>query len=281
MYRDDLFTIFGVGFDLYALFILLGLICCFVFLWFALKKAGFNYDANSTILIVGLFAVAFGVFFATLFQSVYNYIADPSKGFQWGGMTYLGGVIGGAGTFLLIYNVYMHAVAPRTKIKWLQTNANAGLVDALPVIPAAILLATGIGRIGCFFAGCCAGKPTDGSWGLACSQDYPGEKVVPIQLFESAFCLALALVMIFLYFKFRFNCNFSLYLIGYGIWRFCIEFARGDERGSFIGAISPSQFWSIVMVLLGVGYFFLYRYVLKKRMKNPLSQPLQPVPEQE
>lgn len=276
MYPNDLFSIFGLGFDLYDLFLALGIVACFLFLWFSLKKAGFNYDAISAIVIVGLFAVPIGIFFAMLFQSVYDYIADPSKGFSLTGrMTYLGGVIGGAGSYLLIYNLYMHVVAPKTKIKWLQNNANAGLCDALPVIPVCIVIATSIGRIGCFFAGCCAGNPTDGSWGLACSQTYPGVKVVPIQLFEAAFLAVLAAVMIFLYFKYRFNLNFSLYLIAYGVWRFSIEFARGDDRGALFGALSPSQFWCIVMVILGVGYVFLYRYVLKNKMKH--LQATQPV----
>lgn len=271
MYPNDLIP--GTGFDLYNLFLGLGLIVCFLFLWFSLKKTGFNFDALSAILIVGLFAVSIGIFSAMLFQSIYDFIASPSDGFHLTGkMTYLGGVIGGAASYLLIYNLYMYVVAPRTKIKWLQNNANAGLCDALPVIPICIVLATAIGRIGCFFAGCCAGNPTDGSWGLACSQTYPGVKVVPVQLFESAFLFVLAAVMIFLYFRYRFNLNFSIYLIAYGIWRFCIEFIRGDERGGFIPGLTPSQFWCILMVLLGIGYLFLYRYVLKSKMKLPAKQ---------
>ena len=266
MYPNDLIP--GTGFDLYNLFLGLGLVVCFLFLWFSLKKTGFNFDAVSAIFITGLFAVSIGIFSAMLFQSIYDFIADPSGGFRLTGkMTYLGGVIGGAASYLIIYNLYMHVIAPRTKIKWLQNNANAGLCDALPVIPTCIVLATAIGRIGCFFAGCCAGNPTDGSWGLACSQTYEGVKVVPVQLFESAFLFVLAAVMIVLYFRYRFHLNFSVYLIAYGIWRFCIEFARGDERGGFIPGLTPSQFWCIIMVLLGIGYIFLYRYVLKNKMK--------------
>jgi hypothetical protein len=38
--------------------------------------------------------------------------------------------------------------------------------------------------------------------------------------------------------------------------------------------MTPSQFWSIVMVLAGIGYFFLYKYVLKGLMKHPELQPV-------
>ena len=65
--------------------------------------------------------------------------------------------------------------------------------------------------------------------------------------------------MIVLLFKFKFKYNMSLYLVSYGIWRFVIEYFRADYRGDFIPGLSPSQFWSIVMVLLGVAIFFVYR----------------------
>ena len=100
-----------------------------------------------------------------------------------------------------------------------------------------------------------------------------GVDVIPVQLLESIFLLVLAGVMALLYFKFRFNCNFGVYCTAYGVWRFVIEFFRVDERGGFIPGLTPSQFWCIVMVLLGIGYFFLYKYVLKNKMKHPELQP--------
>ena len=61
----------------------------------------------------------------------------------------------------------------------------------------------------------------------------------------------------------------SVYLISYGIWRFVIEYFRGDYRGSLIPGLSPSQFWSIVMVIGGVAIFFLYKYFDPKLTKEP------------
>ena len=97
-----------------------------------------------------------------------------------------------------------------------------------------------------------------------------GVNVVPTQLFEMCFLLLLAGVMALLYFKFKLNYNFGVYAIAYGIWRFVIEFFRVDDRGGVDGALlTPSQILSIVMVILGVGYFFLQYYVLAKMMKHP------------
>jgi phosphatidylglycerol:prolipoprotein diacylglycerol transferase len=55
-----------------------------------------------------------------------------------------------------------------------------------------------------------------------------------------------------------------VYLVSYGIWRFVIEFFRDDHRGSLVGNLTPSQFWSIIMVVGGIATFFLYRYFDKK-----------------
>jgi phosphatidylglycerol:prolipoprotein diacylglycerol transferase len=65
----------------------------------------------------------------------------------------------------------------------------------------------------------------------------------------------------------------TVYLIGYGIWRFLIEFVRGDieERGKFIPGLTPSQFWAILMVIGGIAFFFIYRYFDKKIESKKLA----------
>jgi len=272
MYPHTIIKIFDLEFNLYGICMAAGLLCCFLFLYFTFRKLKFNDSASDLILVVGVFATALGLFFAVLFQSVYDFIAnpDPDKKFYiTGRMTFLGGLIGGVASYILLYCLYVFVIAPRTKVKWLQNDANAGISDALPVIPIGICIAHAFGRLGCFFAGCCSGAPTDAWYGLPCSNTYPGQNVVPVQLFEACVLLVLAAVMAFLFFRYRFPCNFTVYAIGYGVWRFCIEFVRADDRGEFLFSLTPSQFWSIVMVICGVGYAFLYRFCLKKFMKHP------------
>lgn len=272
MHPQALFHIGEQGVYAYGVCMGAGIVLCFLFLLFTMWKKKFNEAASDTILIIGVFGTGFGIFAATLFQSVYNYIADPAKGFHLGGMTFIGGLIGGVASFLAVYFLYVYVIAPRTKIKFLQNNMNATLSDALPFIPIGICIAHAFGRLGCFFAGCCYGIETDSWLGIACSA--PGgvhseTLVVPTQLLEMAFLVILAVVMAILYFKFRFNYNFALYMFGYGVWRFFIEFIRGDARGELIPGLPlfPSQIWSLVMVAAGIGYVFLQRYVLEKHMK--------------
>lgn len=264
----------------YGVCMAVGILACFGFLLYTMWKKKFNEDASDKILFIGLFGTGFGIFSAMLFQATYNYIANPSRGFVLGdSMTFIGGLIGGVVSFLGVYWLYIYVIAPRTKVKMLQNNMNATLTDALPFIPIGIAIAHSFGRLGCFFGGCCYGLETDAWFGLYCAKNYNpttgavymGNRVIPTQLFECIFLALLAIIMIILYFKFKFNYNFGVYAVSYGIWRFIIEYFRADARGVLIPGVPlyPSQIWSIVMVLLGIGYFFLQHYVLSKYMKHP------------
>lgn len=277
MYPKPLFEIFGRGIYAYGICMAVGIIACFAFLMLTMKYKKFSEASADSILLIGIFGTGFGLLSGILFQGMYNLI-DTGK-FSMDGMTFIGGLIGGVVSFLAVWNIYMYVVRPRAKAKWLTAEMNATLTDALPFIPIGIAIAHAFGRLGCFFAGCCYGKEVP--WGLHCSSatDIHGIRytldvnVMPTQLFEMSFLIVLAVAMAILYFKFKFNYNFAVYSIGYGIWRFIIEFFRDDERGKFIGNVTPSQFWSIVMVLVGIGYIFAQYYYFSKMMKHPEREP--------
>ena len=129
--------------------------------------------------------------------------------------------------------------------------------------PCCILIAHAFGRVGCFFAGCCYGKETDSFLGVK----FPNlpNPVHPTQLYEAAFLFLLFAICFILLMKKDFKHNLTVYLIAYGIFRFFIEYLRADDRGEFIPGISPSQFWSILMVVIGVGLIFLMRWLFQKR----------------
>lgn len=72
------------------------------------------------------------------------------------------------------------------------TLAAGAAVAGVPVGPAldvttpGLLFAMTIGRFGCFFGGCCAGRPTGSRWGLWSSDRRVGMRRIPTQLLESA-----------------------------------------------------------------------------------------------
>ena len=260
MYPDPLFNFLGVDIDLYAIFFLIGLVACFIFTIIAMKKSGYSTTASDTILIIGMFAIALGLLFGVLVQSLYDFIANPKDGFHiTGKMTFLGGLLGGVIVYLGLYFLYVYVINPRLKERnFFKSDMNKGVWFLLRFVPISITLAHAFGRIGCFFAGCCGGKETDAWFGI----QFAGElhKEIPTQLFEAIFLFIISAVMIVLYFKFHFKYNMTVYLMGYGTWRFIIEFFRDDDRGAFIPGLTPSQFWSILMFIGGILFFYLYRY---------------------
>jgi phosphatidylglycerol:prolipoprotein diacylglycerol transferase len=56
-----------------------------------------------------------------------------------------------------------------------------------------LLIAMAVGRIGCFFAGCCGGLPTASRWGVWSSDQHVGARRIPTQLLESMLALSLGL----------------------------------------------------------------------------------------
>ena len=266
MYPNELFNIFGLSIDLYLICFLVGVIVCLVFTILAMKKTGYSSTARDTIIMIGIFAIIIGLLSASLFQAIYNLAAG--RGFTFEGMTFIGGLIGGVISFVGIYFLYVYVINPRLKEKsFFKADMNKGIWYLLRIAPISITIAHGFGRIGCLFAGCCHGKVTDEWYGIWNAE--VGAKTVPIPLYEAIFLFVLSALMIVLLFRLDFKYNMTLYLISYGIWRFVIEYFRADYRGDFIPGLSPSQFWSIVMVIGGIAIFFLYRYFDPKIIKEP------------
>ena len=234
----------------YNLSLIIVVISAFLTLYFLCKKLNVDYNYYKFISINGAISLIVGLFSATIFQSLYNKIDSNSN--IVGGATFLGGLLGGAIFFFVAC--------------YLCRNKYDGkLSDVISILPCAVLIGHFFGRIGCFLEGCCYGTQTNSFLGV----QFPNleNKVHPTQLYEATFLLILFVVLLFLLLKYKFNYNLSLYLISYGIFRFLIEFLRGDERGAFIKGISPSQFWSIIMIVIGVVLIIISIVNKKKSIK--------------
>lgn len=243
------FEIFGkeLGIYWYGVMIALGILACFVVLFLFAKYKKVDEKFTDFCFYNAIFAIAAGLGGAALLQAIYNYIQNPEAGFNFGeGLTFIGGLIGGVGFFLIVYFI-------------VRRKFNDTLLKVMPIVGSCVTVAHGFGRIGCFIAGCCYGKPTCSDYG--CYFDTL-ERVHPTQLYEAIFLFVLFAVLTFLAFKYEFQYNMGIYLIAYGIFRFVNEFFRGDDRGQFVKGVSPSQFWSIIMVLLGIGYILAIKFDL-------------------
>lgn len=119
-----------------------------------------------------------------------------------------------------------------------------------------IILGLAIGRIGCFFNGCCYGTITDVAWGVKFPDVYPPNMARhPTQLYESGLNLILFFILNKIDRTKKFNGKTFCYLIGsYAFLRFIIEFFREWTTTTiplFIG-LNLAQFTSLGLIALSI-----------------------------
>jgi phosphatidylglycerol:prolipoprotein diacylglycerol transferase len=136
------------------------------------------------------------------------------------------------------------------------------LLAVLDLMAAPVALGHAIGRLGCFAAGCCYGKPTSLSWGVTFSNPI-AEKISgtpldvslhPTQLYESAAEFLNFAMLVWLGAKRRLTGRIiGAYFILYGIERGTIEFFRGDPGRTllFQDRLSLMQIVSAALIVTG------------------------------
>ncbi len=114
-----------------------------------------------------------------------------------------------------------------------------------------IMLGLAIGRLGCFFTGCCAGRPTASKWGLWSSDRIVGMRRIPTQLMESGLALLLSVIIFAsIYFEKTFNgALFVAALSAYTLVRQGLLQLRLERRNSRFG--SPLTAIAAAIVLVG------------------------------
>lgn len=271
MYPFDLIE--NSGINLYVVLIIVGIISALVTLRYLSTPLKMPAKVLNFTLLTTVLAIIAGWGAAMLFQAFYNFTATGV--FEIKGQTFLGGLIGGAVVFILIY-VFVGNVIFKDKLQMKHFGS------LLTMAPPAIVGAHAFGRLGCLTAGCCYGGITDSWIGINMYSDGVWAKRVPTQLFEALFLFALYAVMLLLILKFKKKDTVSIYLIAYGVWRFLIEFVRADsERGaSLIPGLYPSQVISIFMVIGGVAYAIIYRKMLGAKLEK-LSAPEEEKPQEQ
>ena len=188
--------------------------------------------------------------------------------FRGGGLVFHGGFIGAA--LAVILYVRLHGKQPLWKI-----------ADAFaPSIP----LGHALGRLGCLMTGCCFGTACDLPWAI----HYPAHSpaftalgqaptdaahslyVHPTQIYSALLNVALYGGLAWLYRHKRFDGQvFGLYLAGYSINRFVVEFFRGDYQAEqlWFGWVKPGQQLSLFLLPIGIALIILLR-------RRPLARPV-------
>jgi phosphatidylglycerol:prolipoprotein diacylglycerol transferase len=215
---------------------------------------------------------------------------DPEKAWNLGILVVLCGIIGAKVLYILVDLGYYMAhpreifslgtlqaggvfsgglvAALAAAIWYVRANRMPGLATCDAFAPG-LALGHAIGRVGCFAAGCCWGKPTHSFLGVTFHNPLAnawvgtplGIPLEPTQLFESAVELANFFILSWLIKRKKFDGQvIGAYLFLYGFARYFLEFLRDDPgRGEvFGGAMTGTQLISILLVIAG-GVLWLRR----------------------
>lgn len=218
------------------------------------KRAGLNADAVSNLGIYCAIASIAGAKLMMFLVDIPYYARNPEQIFSLGTLQAGGVFYGGLIAALLVAWWYMR----KTRLPGLKTA---------DVFAPAVALGHGIGRIGCFTAGCCWGVECDRPWAVSFTDPTANSlvgvplnvRLHPTQLYEAA---AEFLIFGILYRRFRKphapGLIIGLYLTLYGATRFIVEFFRFHEQGNLLdGPLDTSQWISICLFILGAT--FVYR----------------------
>lgn len=223
----------------YNLLVGFGLIVGLLYLDYEIKEKGIPDARITSIYLCVTVSLILGFVGAYFFDAMTQGKLDTLEDV---GLTFYGGLLFGLISLIVLIKVF-----------------HLELMETLNLLTPSLIIGHALGRIGCFFAGCCYGEPTDLPWGVIFPKgSFPtlqyeyGTALHPTQLYEAFFLFALFGVMLK---AVSFKQRAIVYFISYGMFRFLIEYLRADDRGTILNQVllSPSQLISIGVVALGVG----------------------------
>lgn len=261
-----LFETFSITVYSYGLMIAVGIAAGMTYLIIqGRKELGLTFDqANSLFLAIFIAAVAGGKLFL-FFEEPSFYIDNPGK------------LLTGRG--FVFYGSFLAAVPA---MWWLFRKFSLPPYQMLDLMAVTTCFVHMFGRIGCFLAGCCFGKPTDSGFGVTFTDDtsYAEPRHTPLyptQLMEAGWILLILLLLFRLKRKRLFHGQlFLLYLILYAVGRFVIEYYRGDAGRGFIieGYVSHSQLIAICVAAAVATLYISWskRSIITKGATNPIKR---------
>lgn len=252
-FYDSYFLFFGLEVTYYGFLIAVGMA---LGVFVACKNAKFRGFKSDDIIILACYVLPLSVIGAKLYYLTFS--GQPFSFWDifkiWeAGLAIYGGVIGGA-LGLVIYCL-IH---------------KKNILDMCDIAAPSLILGQAIGRIGCYFAGCCYGiEVTDPSltW-FPLSTFVHGGWHLSTFFYESIWDFATFLLLILLLRKNKVRQRgtiVALYFIVYGTGRAWIEALRGDSL--YLGAIKVSQLLSILLIVLGIA-IILTTFLLGRKGKD-------------
>lgn len=199
------------------------------------KRKGYDGDIAYDIVLM---AIIGGILGARIFYVIGHFeyfLESPLDIFKIyeGGLIFYGGFLGGAIAILLYLRL-----------------KNLPIGDFADVVAPSLAIGSAVGRLGCFFNGCCYGKPATIPWAI----HFFDANRHPTQIYEFLMNLSIFGILWFARKKItRSGFLFLTYLMLYSIARFCVEFLRVTIPVAF--RLSGSQIISIIIFVFAITVF--------------------------
>lgn len=226
----------------------------FLGLALAVRQARIEGEDPQKIMDLGFYILISAIVGSRLIYVIVDYkeyLSDPLRIFKvWeGGLVFYGGFIMAAAVVI----IYLR-------------NHKMNVWKVGDLFAPSIAIGQGVGRLGCFFAGCCYGRESDVPWAIVFKDPHTlapmGVHLHPTQLYDSANgFIIFSILIIFRRFKKFDGQLFWTYTLLYAIGRFIVEIFRGDERGfliepdsfaSLTTGLSTSQFIAILLFAVSI-----------------------------
>jgi len=256
--HPDLFSIGPLTLHTYGLLIAIGFVTGLMIAIRTGKRHGIDSQRIMDISFLLIISGIIGSRIAYVLMNISYYMTDPLGVFKlWeGGLVFSGGLIA---AIIVIYFYFK-----RHKFNMLQMG---------DIFAPSIAIGQAIGRLGCFMAGCCYGKPTSEPWSVI----FTNPKSIaplniplhPTQLYDFLSNSLIFIIVMILSARKKFNGQvFVWFLIMHSVARLLIERFRGDDRGLFPGTgWTMTQFMAILILLSSLSALF---YLKSKHNKSAI-----------
>jgi phosphatidylglycerol:prolipoprotein diacylglycerol transferase len=247
----------------YKVMLILGVLIGLAYAIYIIKRLG---ESEERMIYMTLLSVFFGIIGSRVLYVLYkfnHFIEHPHRILEVGG----GGAVfyGGFAAGLLAAIYYMK----RYKLN---------IRKYLDVIAPASILGQGIGRLGCFSAGCCYGKPTSLPWGVVYPAELRGLTLIPerylgvvhlhpTQLYSALGNIVIVLVLTYMLLRKR---GFDGEVFAYGLilhsgFYFSMGFLRdASSQAPSFGPLAVTQIIYIAALMLGLYLLFKFKDLSQK-----------------
>jgi phosphatidylglycerol---prolipoprotein diacylglyceryl transferase len=257
--HPDLFSIGPLALHTYGLLIAIGFIVALVIAIKTGKRHGIDSQQIMDLSFLLIISGIVGSRIVYILMNISYYIANPMDMFKlWqGGLVFSGG--------LLVAIIAGYFYIRRHKLNILSIG---------DVFAPSIAIGQAIGRIGCFMAGCCYGRPTSVPWSVTFTNPHSfaplNIPLHPTQLYDVLSNLVIFIILLILRPWKKFNGQVIIwFLIMHSTARLYIERFRGDDRGILPGTgWTMTQFIAILILVSAISALFYLRSRDKKGAGN-------------